>query len=194
MHCEACLHAVWGALLFDFICQKACLVQSAGVWSLLRCACSRVSRWALWVRRPRLSREILQNASSVVEVLDKELDIHWRCFPSQEGTLKLLTLLQRAAASSSGKTSRGRGSTSLGAGGEGLLTAAAAAGGGRGGGGGGTAQQTSSSSNRPSAGSGSGGGTGRSSGGNSPLDSSSSSSTRVRRGSGGGVGGGLSTE
>ncbi|PHJ19738.1 transport protein trs120 [Cystoisospora suis] len=129
-------------------------------------------RWALWVRRPRLSRETLQNASSVVEVLDKELDIHWRCFPSQEGTLKLLTLLQRAAASSSsssGRTSRGRGSSPER---------------GEGGAGGGPGQASSrSSSSRPV--NSSGGGGGRFSGGSSPLDTSSSSARR--RGGGGGA-------
>ncbi|PFH34455.1 hypothetical protein BESB_064860 [Besnoitia besnoiti] len=63
------------------------------------------SRWALWVRRPRLSRETVDDAAKVVGELDKELNIRWRCFPSQEGSLKLLPLLRRAAAAHTARTS-----------------------------------------------------------------------------------------
>ncbi|CBZ54005.1 conserved hypothetical protein [Neospora caninum Liverpool] len=62
-------------------------------------------RWALWVRRPRLTQATVQEAAKVLEELDKELNIHWRCFPSQEGTLQLLPLLRRAAAIPGSRTS-----------------------------------------------------------------------------------------
>ncbi|KEP66613.1 UNVERIFIED_CONTAM: hypothetical protein HHA_268330 [Hammondia hammondi] len=58
-------------------------------------------RWALWVRRPRL--QAVQEASEVVRELDRELNIHWRCFPSQEGSLKLLPLLRRVAGAPGGR-------------------------------------------------------------------------------------------
>ncbi|EPT28234.1 hypothetical protein TGME49_268330 [Toxoplasma gondii ME49] len=58
-------------------------------------------RWALWVRRPRL--QAVQEASEVVGELDRELNIHWRCFPAQEGSLKLLPLLRRVAGGPGGR-------------------------------------------------------------------------------------------